>query len=827
MDQASLLPEKPCRAAEQSVVAVESLKSGDLTHSTSMSLPAELVSHESGTGAGNENHFDPVAEFESAWQSGVPDIRDFLPDDMNATTNSERESILIALIECDLRARWTPGLSAQQTMESWLEQSVPDRFRLRDYVRIFPELRAITALPPQLIAAEFRIMLAAGELPQLNEYLTNELVHDGLVVDAVLPVLNRHTPQRSVLCNGFLGMLGRLLQFFLVTGFIARQFGRVFAVPGQPLPFVAIFVATGASMLIVAMAVLGKFHPREVRRVIGWRRPGFLHAVITMALPVPWFLVANSVTAISWGQIVRPFLAIDFSFYERAYLAIAQEPWPVMIAVGCLLPALAEEIFFRAFIGRGLINAYGVVAGVLLTSLIFGLMHGRIGHVVFAFLFGIVLHFVFLMTKSIFAPMMLHALNNLLAFTQLRLMQSGTFNATQGDSTYIPTGLLLTSILTFVLLLILLRKTQSRWMIAKIRLWTPGFVSGESPPKLIPAEPVAGADFRTLKRFSIAAYVFLLVTIGMTVSSWQGLSLANLADQRLDEGQIDEAEETSRRAILMAPKLACTHAVRAWVLVRASRNQEARQSAELAVSIDPSFSFSHTVLGWLSYLEGSHKDAVEECSLALELNDEDDFAYATRGAARFLLDELDEAIDDSSRAIQINPELTLAFSMRGAAWTERGQLEKANLDLSKSIELDPSDDFSRSWRARVRFEKSEYAGAIEDAGKAIEIDPDNRIANYYLGYALMETHETAEAIVHLSRYLALTDNHDSALKTRAKLLLQIEDASAAIDDLSDLITRFPEDAELFSLRSQAHQLLGDSESANLDEVRFDRISYAR
>jgi membrane protease YdiL (CAAX protease family) len=71
--------------------------------------------------------------------------------------------------------------------------------------------------------------------------------------------------------------------------------------------------------------------------------------------------------------------------------------WPesrtlLFLAIVIVAP-LSEEVFFRGFLGRGLVGRYGIVAGVTLTSLWFGLLHlDSLGKIVGATILGIGLH---------------------------------------------------------------------------------------------------------------------------------------------------------------------------------------------------------------------------------------------------------------------------------------------------------------------------------------------------------------------------------------------------------------------------------------------------
>jgi hypothetical protein len=87
-------------------------------------------------------------------------------------------------------------------------------------------------------------------------------------------------------------------------------------------------------------------------------------------------------------------------------------PWFLtFLAVG-LGPGVVEEIFCRGFLGRGLTARYGLLLGVTLTSIMFGLMHGSITYAIPTAIMGAYLHFVYLTSRSLWISILLHTLNN-------------------------------------------------------------------------------------------------------------------------------------------------------------------------------------------------------------------------------------------------------------------------------------------------------------------------------------------------------------------------------------------------------------------------------
>lgn len=77
-------------------------------------------------------------------------------------------------------------------------------------------------------------------------------------------------------------------------------------------------------------------------------------------------------------------------------------------------PALGEELMFRVNMVGGF---KGVNRGfaIFMSALFFALMHGNASQLVHQFLIGVVMAYVFIITRSMWAPVMMHFTNNILA----------------------------------------------------------------------------------------------------------------------------------------------------------------------------------------------------------------------------------------------------------------------------------------------------------------------------------------------------------------------------------------------------------------------------
>ena len=85
-----------------------------------------------------------------------------------------------------------------------------------------------------------------------------------------------------------------------------------------------------------------------------------------------------------------------------------------MIVASAVFPAIFEELGFRKFV-MGNLKDFGEGFAVFFSSLIFGMMHGQLSSILFAFLSGILLAFIYKKTGNIIYTMIVHFMNNAFA----------------------------------------------------------------------------------------------------------------------------------------------------------------------------------------------------------------------------------------------------------------------------------------------------------------------------------------------------------------------------------------------------------------------------
>ena len=89
-----------------------------------------------------------------------------------------------------------------------------------------------------------------------------------------------------------------------------------------------------------------------------------------------------------------------------------------------IIPALAEEFAFRGIV-MGMLKKYSGALALIVSSAIFGLMHGNIVQIPFAFCGGLVFGFIALKTNSLLPGILIHFFNNGISVT-LDILQNET-----------------------------------------------------------------------------------------------------------------------------------------------------------------------------------------------------------------------------------------------------------------------------------------------------------------------------------------------------------------------------------------------------------------
>jgi len=259
----------------------------------------------------------------------------------------------------------------------------------------------------------------------------------------------------------------------------------------------------GSWLIFVVLAVLGAFVRlgSNPLRKIGIRKFPKLHALFIVVLILPLSSLAGTLhqqVMEIWKRVVEAVPGLQFldNFNSMQMLEefTRESSLLSLILIIAVAPAIAEEVVFRGIIGRGLSARWGVVFGVVMTSLFFGLAHVHPAHAIAVVPLGMCMHYVYIVTKSFWAPVMLHFLNNSWAVVATKMINQGAAPEL-ADNVTVPPEVLIASAVLVILILILMWQTRVRYLLPDGTTWTPGFFTIERPPQKVPVvahrEPVS------------------------------------------------------------------------------------------------------------------------------------------------------------------------------------------------------------------------------------------------------------------------------------------------------------------------------------------------
>ncbi|MCA8988356.1 MAG: CPBP family intramembrane metalloprotease [Planctomycetaceae bacterium] len=228
---------------------------------------------------------------------------------------------------------------------------------------------------------------------------------------------------------GFALTAGAIAGIFVAAGISWNDLAVLDFLESQQLTFLA-----GEQFVFVTVVLLAAWF--RLRGNLGHRlssRPlPLLHLFLITCLVVPIAIFSGLLHA--WGMQQWQNLLICFPEWNQLQMNQSMDVlrdlsgnasvWSLLLLFA-IAPALGEEILFRGVIGRGLIHRLGHTGGILLTSLLFALAHGHPVHALAVFPIGLALHYVYLMTRSFWAPIYLHFCVNAFAVLQWQVGEIG------------------------------------------------------------------------------------------------------------------------------------------------------------------------------------------------------------------------------------------------------------------------------------------------------------------------------------------------------------------------------------------------------------------
>lgn len=151
--------------------------------------------------------------------------------------------------------------------------------------------------------------------------------------------------------------------------------------------------------------------PKNIFKVCNFHSCNYKVILLSFGIGILCFIINIAVSSLFNGILI-------FTGYEFASSGAAVNPddingWDFLLdlILVAVIPAFAEEFLHRGIVLQGT-KHFGFKRAIVLSSLLFALLHLNIQQVSYAFVIGLVLGFVAVVTKNIYPAIIIHFTNN-------------------------------------------------------------------------------------------------------------------------------------------------------------------------------------------------------------------------------------------------------------------------------------------------------------------------------------------------------------------------------------------------------------------------------
>jgi uncharacterized protein len=324
---------------------------------------------------------------------------------------------------------------------------------------------------------------------------------------------------------GIVAAIVWLILFFLAQALLVTPVSFLNIGPQYALP------VTTMAIFLAALLILGLGLGRGWRRTLALRGLAWTHvACVLLLVPVLFLLysrlgwvldLAYQAAGVADEPIEAHALYGDFVDFLGG-MPIPQAVLYVVVFFGAL-PGVGEELLYRGFIGRGLVAQRGVLVGILLTSFFFGIMHAHPIQSVSAAVIGIVMHVLFLWSRSLSASILYHVTHNSASAAFMLVLGSVPQESIPAwlGAAEAPWPLVGAAGLSVVALGWLYHRSRVQWLLPDGSAWWPGYFDTAMPPAELGARAIAGHPGIWPVILAVLAYVVFIGTLGWVIVGQQ------------------------------------------------------------------------------------------------------------------------------------------------------------------------------------------------------------------------------------------------------------------------------------------------------------------
>lgn len=201
--------------------------------------------------------------------------------------------------------------------------------------------------------------------------------------------------------------------------------------PSSPAASQALLYLNLAGLAAEAIGLIGAVWWMGLhRRRLTWQDIGFKRVESIWLIIAPALTFGAAIIGGVAAVIVQLLLGTPGENTQAQALAPAGFSWVGLIGMtllGGVIVPIAEEIYFRGVLHRWARDKWGVLIGSLISSSLFGLIHGIPPIIAFAFIMGLVIAYAYEKSQSLWPGVIVHIINNSFKIVLLYLLVANGF----------------------------------------------------------------------------------------------------------------------------------------------------------------------------------------------------------------------------------------------------------------------------------------------------------------------------------------------------------------------------------------------------------------
>lgn len=197
----------------------------------------------------------------------------------------------------------------------------------------------------------------------------------------------------------------------------------------EGLSSVAIQIVLMLMLPFILYSTFFKKKPKETLSEVGFKKISFKAVLLCFLIGIIAFILNIAVASIFNGLIRS--LGYNPSSSGTSETNTSLIYFFLQVLTVSILPAVCEEFLHRGVLLRGLSKSISVKSALIISSLLFGLMHLNIAQFFYASILGLLIGFVSIVGKSIWPAIIIHFTNNFLnvylSFAEVNSWAGGNF----------------------------------------------------------------------------------------------------------------------------------------------------------------------------------------------------------------------------------------------------------------------------------------------------------------------------------------------------------------------------------------------------------------